>query len=259
MAAGSRAAGAAQERILRASAAVLGFACAAAAAAALWMASDSIFLALAGAVLSARVVGSLAGRRAHGGDTVTVRRCKPRPVISRKRLLASGDQMLERCRARQQPFALAVVQVRELAEVQHLFGEPVAEAVMQRLAAKLQAITGRQGLAARTAFAQFALLLPGREAEQALMALRATFGRTGTLEHDSEEHELVLLPDFKVDAVGVEHKCVATAYDALWASMPVLEPAGAAPHAAPPALRAAHPPQRPGLFPTTMPVALQPQ
>lgn len=261
MAVRSRTTSGTRKPIVRASAAPFAWVLTAAAGAAVWITSDSIFLGLATSVaIAARLLGWLGAR---AGDAAPPAGAEPCRAISRKRLLAIGDQMLQRCRAKQRPFSLALVQVPDLAEVQQLFGRHVAEAVMGRLAAKLQGIAGARGLSARTGGPQFALLLPCVDAEQALDALQAAFGRAGSLEHDSEQHELVLLPQYKVDTVGVEHDDVAAAYDALCASMPPVQPASVpVPSSAPLAARAeparAEPP-RPGRFVATVPLPLQTQ
>jgi hypothetical protein len=148
------------------------------------------------------------------------------PLVGRTEVIIAGDRLLTRTRQKAQPLSLAIVELSDIADVERLFGQDVAEAIMGRLAAMLRALVTSRGLAARTGQTQFSLLLPGVEPQDALLALRTAFGQTGCLEHESHD-ELVLLPDVKVDVVGPEHGSVAPVYIELCAAMALVRPSPA--------------------------------
>jgi GGDEF domain-containing protein len=148
------------------------------------------------------------------------------PLVGRTEVIVAGDRLLTRTRQKAQPLSLAIVELSDIADVERLFGQDVAEAIMGRLAAMLRALVTSRGLAARTGQTQFSLLLPGVEPQDALLALRTAFGQTGCLEHESHD-ELVLLPDVKVDVVGPEHGSVAPVYIELCAAMALVRPSPA--------------------------------
>jgi GGDEF domain-containing protein len=192
------------------------------AAAGLWTAwpeASALHAAATACVAAGWLAYGISARRraAASADEVTVP-----PLVSRTDIIITGDRLLARLRQKDQPLSVAVVEVADIADVERLFGQPVAEGIMTRLARKLEALATSRGLAARTGQTQFALLLPGRSAEEALLALRTTFGEGGCLEDETRD-ELVLLPDLKIDAVGPEHASIEAVYDALCLSMMRIE------------------------------------
>lgn len=190
------------------------------AAAALWAAwpGETLVHVMAGIALAAATAAYAmwARRPAPGAATAP-------PLVGRTEVIIAGDKLLARTRQKAQPLTLAIVELSDIADVERLFGQDVAEAIMGRLAAMLRGLVTSRGLAARTGQTQFSLLLPGVQPQDALLALRTAFGETGCLEHESHD-ELVLLPDVKVDAVGPEHASVAPVYIELCAAMALIRP-----------------------------------
>lgn len=194
------------------------------AAAALWAAwpGETLVHVVAGIALAAATAAyAIWARRPSTGGAAAP------PLVGRTEVIIAGDKLLTRTRQKAQPLSLAIVELSDIADVERLFGQDVAEAIMGRLAAMLRGLVTSRGLAARTGQTQFSLLLPGVEPQDALLALRTAFGETGCLEHESHD-ELVLLPDVKVDAVGPEHASVAPVYIELCAAMALIQPVPAA-------------------------------
>jgi GGDEF domain-containing protein len=146
------------------------------------------------------------------------------PLFGRQQLIAVGNQMLARCRSRSQPFTAAVVELSELPEVRKLFGRRTEDEIVAIVERKLRTVATSRGLAVRTAYTQFSLLLPGRQAEDALQALRTALGRAGCLEHDAAGEELVLLPNVKLDAVGPERAGIDATYCELCQALAAMHP-----------------------------------
>ena len=146
------------------------------------------------------------------------------PLFGREQLIAIGNHMLARCRGRSQPFTVAVVELTELPEIRKLFGRRIEDEIVAIVERKLRTVATGRGLAVRTGYTQFSLLLPGRRAEDALQALRTALGRGGCLEHDADGEELVLLPNVKLDAVGPEQPGIGATYDELRQRLAALQP-----------------------------------
>jgi hypothetical protein len=151
--------------------------------------------------------------RSGSGEEITVP-----ALVSRTDVIAAGDRLLARTRQKGQPLCVALVEVADITDVERLFGQPVAEGIMARLAQKLRVLATARGVAARTGQTQFSLLLPGRGAEEALLALRAALGEAGCIEDDARD-ELLLLPDMKLEVVGPEHASIEPVYDSLVLAM----------------------------------------
>lgn len=192
------------------------------AGAATWVfwAADGALTGIAAAALAAGGAACLLWSRARAASRADLRG-PVAALVSRTEVIIAGDRLLARTRPKGQPLSLAVVELRDVADVAQLFGPAVAESIMGRLAAKLRTLAGSRGLAARTGPTQFSLLLPGLESHEALHALRTAFGEAGWLEHEGRD-ELVLLPDLQVDAVGPEHSSVEDVYVSLCAAISLL-------------------------------------
>ncbi|HKB53314.1 MAG TPA: hypothetical protein VKD22_04885, partial [Ramlibacter sp.] len=92
---------------------------------------------------------------------------------------------------------------------------------------------------------------PGREPDAALALVRTGFGPTGSLEHDGQ-HELVLLPAFKVDVVGIDQRSIAAVHDELCRAVSAMvQPIAPALWPGP------EPAQRAGPYVPTIPLPLQ--
>jgi GGDEF domain-containing protein len=146
------------------------------------------------------------------------------PLFGREQLIAIGNQMLARCRSRSQPFTVALVELTELPELRKLFGRSTEDEIVAMAELKLRTVATSRGLAVRTGYTQFSLLLPGRHAQDALQGLRTALGRAGCLEHDVGGEELVLLPNVKLDAVGPEHTGIGATYHELCQAMAAMHP-----------------------------------
>lgn len=120
------------------------------------------------------------------------------PEPDKERLCAAGAQLLRAALANAQPLTLAVLQVHDLPEVELVFGRAVAEQVIDSVIAELSRAAGRKGLVVRSGPDAFGLLAPGRGAEAAVAALAARFGKPCTIELDTDQGEILLLPDLRV-------------------------------------------------------------
>jgi hypothetical protein len=182
---------------------------------AVWPQASALHAIVAAVLVGAWVGCAIASR---GGAALAATNVTAPQLVSRTDVIIAGDRLLARTRQKAQPLTIAIVEVADIADVERLFGQGIAESVMVRLARKLRGAAGPRGLAARTGQTQFCVLLPAFAAEDALATLRTVFGESGCLEDETRD-ELVLLPDVKLDAVGPEHSSVEVVYDSLCAAM----------------------------------------
>ncbi|MBX3659294.1 MAG: diguanylate cyclase [Ramlibacter sp.] len=115
--------------------------------------------------------------------------------------LVEGDRTLAACARAHQPASLVVFDCADLHELRALYGAVISRRVMARLIARLTDIAGERGLVARTAPTEFALLLPGAGRDKAIAAIRRVLGRSGCVEYDGGDSEIVVVPDFLVEVV----------------------------------------------------------
>lgn len=134
-------------------------------------------------------------------------------LLSRHGLIERGETRL--LESRHVGAALAVFDFRDLLELRGIYGDAVASDVQQRLVAKLQRLAGRTGLAARTGPAQFAVLLPGLDREQAIDAAHRVLGCPCRIEHELPDDDLVLVPEVVVDVCVAAPGAVRTLYGRL--------------------------------------------
>jgi GGDEF domain-containing protein len=120
----------------------------------------------------------------------------------RASFLAAGGGMLVRCRDRNQPVSLAVIEIGDLPEVREIYGQEIAHEVIVRLVAMLDDLAGSRGLAGRTGATQFSVLIP-LERERAERELERVFGKPARIEFETGECEVVLVPDVVVDCADV--------------------------------------------------------
>ena len=130
-------------------------------------------------------------------------------------LLNAGDKMLARTRSENQPLSLAVFDLADLPELESVFGAAVARDVMTQVGFRLQGMAGSRGLVIRTGATAVAVLMPGFDRDRAHQAIQRTMGSPCCIELDAGDHEIVLVPDFKVQALRSDSTSLAQAYSDL--------------------------------------------
>jgi len=129
-------------------------------------------------------------------------------------LMARGTEALHACAADRKPATLVVMDCADLQEVRTIYGRQTSRKVMARLVRKLNAIAGERGVVARTAPAEFTLLLPGVARERACQAIDRVLGRPGCIEYDAGDSEIVMVPNFVVAQLECEPDGLLQAYTA---------------------------------------------
>lgn len=123
---------------------------------------------------------------------------EPNPALLR----TAGQKLLQAARASGRSPALAVMQVGDLHELEHVFGRSGADRVVDAAMAELTRAAAGKGLAVRTAADTFALLMPGGGATGTLAAIHARLGTPCTIEVGSGRDEILALPDLMVLPLG---------------------------------------------------------
>lgn len=127
-------------------------------------------------------------------------------------LMARGAEALHACAADHKPATLVVMDCADLQEVRTIYGRQTSRKVMARLVRKLNTIAGDRGVVARTAPAEFALLLPGVPRDKACLAIDRVLGRPGCIEYDAGDSEIVMVPHFAVTQLECEPQGLREAY-----------------------------------------------
>ncbi|MGE0331321.1 MAG: GGDEF domain-containing protein [Ramlibacter sp.] len=127
-------------------------------------------------------------------------------------LMARGAEALYACAADHKPATLVVMDCADLQEVRTIYGRQTSRKVMARLVRKLNTIAGERGVVARTAPAEFALLLPGVPRDKACQAIDRALGRPGCIEYDAGDSEIVMVPHFAVTQLECEPQGLREAY-----------------------------------------------
>ncbi|MGE0498911.1 MAG: GGDEF domain-containing protein [Ramlibacter sp.] len=125
-------------------------------------------------------------------------------LYNERGFLAHGGELLAECAGERQPASLVMFDCADLHEVRAIYGSATSRKVLARLIGKLHAIAGERGLVARTAPTEFTLLLPAMNCQKATQAIGRVLGRSGCLEYDVGDSEIVVVPDFIVDAVSLD-------------------------------------------------------
>lgn len=128
---------------------------------------------------------------------------------------AHGDELLATCRREQRPLSVAVFDCADLLEVRSIYGSRITRKLMARIAHKLTRLSANQGLAARTGPAEFTVVLPGMGREKALAAIARVLGTPMRIELDAGDSEIVLVPNFLVEAAGADTERVEELYQDL--------------------------------------------
>jgi len=118
--------------------------------------------------------------------------------------LPMADQRLARMRRDGQRLSLLVIDFADLLEVREIYGRQVSRAVLVRIVSKLRQCARAGGFVARTGPAQFALLLPGCNQEQALQCVHRVLGSPTRVEFEHRGEEIVLVPDVLAQVVSPE-------------------------------------------------------
>ena len=126
--------------------------------------------------------------------------------------MARGTEAQKACAADHKPATLVVMDCSDLQEVRTIYGRQTSRKVMARLVRKLNAIAGERGVVARTAPAEFTLLLPGLARDKACLAIDRVLGRPGCIEYDAGDSEIVMVPNFVVQEIDCESAALHEAY-----------------------------------------------
>lgn len=117
-------------------------------------------------------------------------------------LIGQGAKMLQDCRSAERPLGMAVFDLRDLIEVQRIYGRPVGVRMRASAIARLDAVAGSRGLVARSGKAQYTVLLPGADCDQVHQLIRRGLGHPARIELDAQHEELMFAPDFLVENVA---------------------------------------------------------
>lgn len=102
------------------------------------------------------------------------------------------------------PGCLVVFELDDMAELTSLYGNACALHAAAELGRLLWCVAGRDGLVARTGPVQFALLMPGRDEQAAMAALKEVLGWPCRVEMDLGGDEVVLLPGVRIEACDAD-------------------------------------------------------
>ena len=127
-------------------------------------------------------------------------------------LFTLGDQLLREARRSGRAISLALFEFSDLKEVRSIYGSRVKRELMAQVAAKMAAAAGSRGVVARTADNEFALLLPGADRNKAAQIIGRAMGHPVRIEIESDDHEIVLVPEFQIECAGVDFDCVEALY-----------------------------------------------
>lgn len=123
-------------------------------------------------------------------------------LYSERGLLELGARMLAECHRARRPLALVVLNFKELDDLRRDSRAPVARKAALVIARRCLALAGVGGLAARTGASEFALLLPGHTAVEALAALRADLGKYPSISCDTRRGPVELMAGVRAGAVS---------------------------------------------------------
>lgn len=133
----------------------------------------------------------------------------------RDAMLAAGERMLARARRDNQPLSVAVFDLSDLPELESVFGARVANDAMNKVALRLQDMVTSKGLAMRTDTTVLTVLMPGFGRDRAHMAIQKTMGSPCCIELNADDHEIVIIPEFKVQTVRPDSSSLAQIYSGL--------------------------------------------
>jgi GGDEF domain-containing protein len=135
-----------------------------------------------------------------------------RLLSDKSALFALGERRLHEARRASRPLALAVFEFSDLKEVRAIYGSHVKRAVTAQVVARMAAAAGSRGVVARTAPTEFTLLLPGSDRHKARQAIRRAMGDPVRIEIESDDHEIVLVPEFQIECAGADIESIEELY-----------------------------------------------
>ena len=135
-----------------------------------------------------------------------------RLLSDKSALFTLGDQLLREARRSGRELSLTVFEFSDLKEVRSIYGSRVKRQLMAQVATKMAAAAGSRGVVARTAANEFALLLPGADRHKAAQIIGRAMGNPVRIEIESDNHEIVLVPEFQIECPGPEFDCIEALY-----------------------------------------------
>jgi GGDEF domain-containing protein len=127
-------------------------------------------------------------------------------------MLAAASRLATRTRRDNQPLSIVVFDLKDLPELESVFGPQVAKKVLDQVVDRLQGLASAKGLVIRTDATVFTVLMPGFGRDRAHEAIEHSMGSPCCFELDADDHELVLIPDFKVHTVRPDSGPLAGVY-----------------------------------------------
>lgn len=127
-------------------------------------------------------------------------------------MLAAGARLVTRARRDDEPLSIAVFDISDLPELETVFGAQVAREVMTQVVFRLQGLASSKGLVMRTDATVFTVLMPGFGRDRAHQTIETGMGSPCCIELDAGEHEIVLVPDFKVHTMRPDSGPLAGVY-----------------------------------------------
>lgn len=115
-----------------------------------------------------------------------------------------GDEILHRCRQDRIPVTVLVFDLHDLPELECVFGTQAARRAIDHAMARLQRIAGTDGTVLRTDPTRFTVLLPDTDREDTLDLLRDAFGQSCSLELETDDEDLLLVPEFAIRILSTE-------------------------------------------------------
>lgn len=144
--------------------------------------------------------------------------CRGRRPLAPHGVAPSGTAPLadaaQRMQDRPGGYSMLVFELRDLPELECVFGTRAAQEAVGSLTRHLTKLAGRNGAALRTGPTLFTVLLPIANPEYALAAARAALGSPCWIELQVRGHDIVLLPELALQTMGAGDEAVP-AYEAL--------------------------------------------
>ena len=134
------------------------------------------------------------------------------PAHNMTAMLAAGETLLARARRDKLPLSIAVFDLHDLPELESVFGPRVAREVVAQVVFRLQGVATSKGLVLRTDATAFTVLMPGFERDRARLAIQTTMGSPCCIELDADDHEIVLVPEFKVHTLRPDSGSLSQVY-----------------------------------------------
>lgn len=135
-----------------------------------------------------------------------------RLLSDKSAFFALGDQCLAEARRAGRPISLALFEFSDLKEVGSIYGSRVKRELMAQVAVRMTAAAGSRGAVARTAANEFALLLPGADRHKGAQIISRAMGNPVRIEIESDDHEIVMVPEYQIECAGPRFDCMESLY-----------------------------------------------